>query len=444
MSKKTRAIIFFILFFIFLFVGAYLFLIANGYLINWKNWPRVSLTKTGAILLNFYPRDAQIKINQKIYPPQKELFFNDVLISSLLPGNYEVEIFKEGYALWKKNLEVKPKTVSSATKIRLFPSSIFWQSPLTEKINDFWLTKQGLVYQTKENELKFKNMKLKGKMVLANVDNKNIITTQMDNYFLTDLEKPNAAINLNELFASLTDHFSKIKGVYFHPFNPDKIIIGTERNFYTIDLSKIKLEFLTRAPFWQAAAIGTSELIFIDKNGELYIFNLLLQTLASKSLSLKEVSILKISPEETKIGLQTNNGDLFVFNRLLNEVKLIALEIKDFYFSPDGKKVFLIFRNGETKIFYLEPDEKDNEKIQKGTMLPSGLDNFKEVSQFDWLFNGDDYLILGDKKLIMAELDFRPPLYKQILYLKTEKYFLDDKTIYLLDKDGEFLKGEIE
>lgn len=449
MPKKLRKLFLFVLTVVFVVVGAYLFLTANGLVVNWKNWPRLSITKTGDIALKFSPAEAQIKINQKPYHVNKGLFPGDILISKLTPGDYQIEIVKEGYQSWQKTLKVKPREVTSATHIRLFPSSPSWQSPLSEEIKDFWLTGEGLIYQTKKNELRFNQFYLKGnKVILSSSQSKLIITADtFDNYFLTNLEKPATAINFNELFTSLREQLkstdsSLIKKTYFHPFSPTKIIIATANAFYALDVEKIKLEFLTRLAQFKTASISSSELFFVNKKGDLNIFNLVLKTADIKAFHLQNISFLKIAPDGTKIGFLTSEGEFLIFNRLNNELKSLTKEIKDFYFSPEGKRVFLISLNNKTFIFYLDNYETDNYKNSAGDILTIDFLQAQTFNQFNWLSDyPNNFLILADNELIVSETDPRPPLNWQVLESGVKKYSFADGKIYLLKEEGKFLQG---
>lgn len=68
---------------------------------------------TGLLSANSYPTGAQIKINGKLQSAT-----NDTLY--LEPGEYTVELVKEGFAPWKKILQVQQELVTQ-TNARLFP-----------------------------------------------------------------------------------------------------------------------------------------------------------------------------------------------------------------------------------------------------------------------------------------------------------------------------------
>lgn len=86
-------------------------LFAKGYRPDLK---KGEITVTGLLVANSYPEGAQVIINNQISSAT-----NTTL--NLGPGTYHVEIKKEGYYPWKKQLIIQPEIVTRATAV-LFPS----------------------------------------------------------------------------------------------------------------------------------------------------------------------------------------------------------------------------------------------------------------------------------------------------------------------------------
>lgn len=84
--------------------------LAKGYRLDLKN---KSLKPTGIMVLNSSPAGASIFINGKLKSATNDSF-------SLEPGNYHVELKKEGFFDWKKDLQVKAELVTFA-EAYLFP-----------------------------------------------------------------------------------------------------------------------------------------------------------------------------------------------------------------------------------------------------------------------------------------------------------------------------------
>ncbi len=109
---------------------------ACGYRYNFK---AKKIQKTGILDLSFYPSDAEILIEgKKIYKKERPwpltLFYPDKIV--LFPGNYEIEIKKEGFYSWKKEIKIQEELVTRISNIILFPKNL---SPtlVLKEINTF-------------------------------------------------------------------------------------------------------------------------------------------------------------------------------------------------------------------------------------------------------------------------------------------------------------------
>lgn len=112
MSIKNRRIFYIFLFFIFLICTPIAIYYTQGFRYNFK---LNKFQKTGALFIRTNPAGANILLNgnnTSIASPNK--------ISSLLPGNYQVKVEKNGYLPWKKNLEIKSTITTFAEDIYLF------------------------------------------------------------------------------------------------------------------------------------------------------------------------------------------------------------------------------------------------------------------------------------------------------------------------------------
>ncbi|MBU0649227.1 PEGA domain-containing protein [Patescibacteria group bacterium] len=105
-----------ILFILIFFVSApFIISYTLGYRYNFSTR---QIQKTGVLLLNSFPKDAQIFLNRK--DTEKE---TPAVIKKLLPKEYDVEIKKTGYRTWSKKLTVQSGETTFAESIILFSES---------------------------------------------------------------------------------------------------------------------------------------------------------------------------------------------------------------------------------------------------------------------------------------------------------------------------------
>jgi hypothetical protein len=150
MTKKTRTIIFLICFVIFVIGGPSVILYSQGYRINLNALDGEKIiTSTGGIFIRALPKQTDVSLNGEIIE-KTDFLFGSVLIENLLPGKYEVEVSKEGYAPWKKILAVKEREVTEAKSIILFPAEISF-SLISDDTERVWPTPDQRIIIEKEN-----------------------------------------------------------------------------------------------------------------------------------------------------------------------------------------------------------------------------------------------------------------------------------------------------
>ncbi len=96
---------------VFLVVATYAVLYATGYKIDWTTW---ELKKTGFILIESYPKGAEIKLAGKATNKT-----TPETIKRLLPGTYKIELNKEGYRPWQGDVTVASGLVAEERNILL-------------------------------------------------------------------------------------------------------------------------------------------------------------------------------------------------------------------------------------------------------------------------------------------------------------------------------------
>lgn len=81
------------------------------------DFAKLKIYKTGIISLTSNPSGASIYINGKLYPD-----ITPARVEELKPGSYSVEVKRDGFYPWQKDLSVVPNMVTRADNIILFPA----------------------------------------------------------------------------------------------------------------------------------------------------------------------------------------------------------------------------------------------------------------------------------------------------------------------------------
>jgi hypothetical protein len=119
MTKRSRTIIFFVFVFLFLLATPSIIFYFQGYRFDFET---KRVVQTGAFYFKVLPRSVEVYLNGK-FQKRTSFLTGSILIENLLPKNYEIEIKKEGYHSWQKNLAVREKQVTEAKDIILFPKN---------------------------------------------------------------------------------------------------------------------------------------------------------------------------------------------------------------------------------------------------------------------------------------------------------------------------------
>lgn len=401
MTKKTRKLILYCLILGFFLASSGFLLYAHGWSLNQTIDGTLTFQKTGAIFLKTRPTDALIKINGKPYSRKPGLFSNGgELIKGLPPGNYQIEISKEDFGLWQKNLMVEASLIASASKVFLFPNEISTELVPQKEVEKFWLT------ANKKEEIK-------------------------------------------QLFYSLKQKQLNFPGIVpiiqiiSYPFDTTKAIIASQKAIYLLDRQNFTLELLALVSINALITNNNgSEIIFFDQENNLQIYEVKPRKITEKIALESSGKIVKIavSKSNTKIALLSGEGELFIYERKNGELKLMAKKIKDFRFSPDSKKLAVLSQTGEIEVIFLENYHRDF-KMAAGESLKLGLQKNSPVFDFDWLPQILDYLVIKyPEEIIIAEVDSRPPTNWWLLTENIQDFAFDkENNLYFL-KNNQFLR----
>lgn len=118
MSKQFRRIIFWIFVLFFIATSVIIALYAQGYNFDFHTF---KIVKTGGIFIKTSIADAKIYINDKYIESTGGILNHSYLAAGLLPRNYNVFVYKEGYYPWNKVIEVKDGLVAELDRIILLP-----------------------------------------------------------------------------------------------------------------------------------------------------------------------------------------------------------------------------------------------------------------------------------------------------------------------------------
>ena len=412
MTLRTRRILFFIFLAVFIPSSAGIISYSQGWRFNFETF---AIQKTGAIYIETQPKDVLIKIDQKFFTDKSGIIQKGTLITDLLPKNYQIEIQRDGYFLYHKNITVKPSLVTEAVGIILIPM-------------DF------------KNELKI-SKNLKGeKFIDFSADASKIIIKNSKNniYYLYNLNNQ-SSLNISNLFENMTG--KNIKKIAFYPLELNKLIIESDVSsaIYIVDVNRLKSEIIFKNSkessliSWNAE---NSNIYYIEqniglktKNYQLIAFNLIAKTkskIADLPSDNNPYTAVKSSANERFLAALNTLGNIYLFDSREGIFKQIAHDAKFFAFSPDGKKIAFLDNDGKLNIYFLEEWTRNIFK-KSGETIGFNLENKELIKSFYW-YEDSAHLFIQQKSVDFMEIDERLPLNRYPIVKEIEDFYHDWKS----------------
>lgn len=395
MKHWQKKLLFWTLFFLFCLVGPLAILYSQGYRFDLQTR---QIKKTGGLFIKAVPKGVEIFLNGKFYKKTDNIF-GSTLIQNLFPKKYELEIKKEGYFTWKKNIEIKPKEVTEIKNLILFPKNLSFNN-LESGVLNFWNCPQEknlIIQQQNPNgwEIKLLDPEKNLKVHLLQEKDFSKGTSTISNLFCKEDKKLILQVqvqNKSEMF--LVD--------YSH--SPIEI-----KNYQNND------QFL-------ATFLNKNNIFYLTKEGYLLKNG---QTLNAKALPLndyKSFSLEILDDFVFVIAKKENDlNDLFFLTQD-NIFEKIFENFKNIQISPDKEKL-AISTPFEIWVLFFKKSP-----IEKRFLLRIG----EEIQSLYWLNN--DYLVFNTQNsLRVTEIDNKDRVNIAEWALENEKMVFSGKKIYILN-----------
>jgi hypothetical protein len=405
MSKKTRTILFLICLLLFFLAAPSIILYSQGYRFN-LNPPAggIQLTQTGGVGLKAEPKQVKIYIDGKL-AKKTDLVFGSALIENLLPKRHKIEVKKEGYLTWEKNLEIKEREVSEVKNIILFPENIDL-AILTKGVESFWFSPD------------------EKKIILLEEDKSSSLSSPPEGSSELEKDKESWALKLYDLEKNIKSHllsetnvnqsganflnleFSEdSKEIYLDievaELSPGSVTKDQEKTF-TLKLDDVPPRLTEKEIIPPPENIITSkrynqDIYYLDDTG--YVFK--------DDLRVNEIPF-PVKPEveyaleifSDFIFLTAGDQTLYWFSSETRSFESFFDRIEDLKISPDRKKL-AFFSSSEVWILFLKDEgtKKTGEKLFLVRLS-------EKIGDVFWL--NSDYLILNPgSNLKIVEIDDR-------------------------------------
>lgn len=419
MKKITRKLLFFFFLITFLITAPTIVLYFQGYRFDLAN---KKLTQTGGLFLKVYPKQTEVYIDGKL-AKKTDFFFGSAFIENLLPKKHQIEIKKEGYFTWIKNLEIKEKEVTKIWTVILFPEKTGFKV-LDESVERFWFSPDGkkiILYEKKGSDWVLKLYDLEKNLKSHLIEGKNIYSEE------TDLIKLDFASDSKVIFLEI----GMKETLKYFTLEIDRV---PPRLYETPKIEPASKDVVT-------SQIDGKDTYFLDKMGSLF----------KNGEKISEIPFPVKSETEYKLNIfspyifLTEDKNLYLFNPELNSFEKFFENLKSLKISPNYQKL-VYFSDWEIWVLFLrdkleEPTKKAGEKL----LITRLSEKIRDVF---WLES--DYLIFNAGNMIkIIEVDERD--HPNMVDVPFEKNIEEgeifwnqtDRKLYILNEGNLFASEEL-
>jgi len=316
------------------------------------------LEKTGILYLDSKPKEANIYINGK---------YKDTTPSRLtkfLPDKYDVEISKNGYYPWVKEVEIKSNLTTFYKDVVLFKKGLP-QIKVVGEVNIMTISpdQQKIIYsliKNNEEELRFLNLKTNSDLLVEKFNlktynylqfsswspnqNKALIKQvigDFNKYLIVDIE----TLKVKELFDITRLNFNTV----VWDVENDSYLYGLRKTvLHQIDLLKNSIEPILSDNISDFEVVNRT-IYYITRIANDYFLNQKLPSGESENKRIKLPSFsnytLQPSPPHLITLLDQNNNDLFIINSeafdspKIEEQIILQAKAKNIFWSKDFKNL---------------------------------------------------------------------------------------------------------
>jgi hypothetical protein len=403
---------------LFMLLLAVILTLANGFRFTYANG-KISLTKTGMLIVTTRPFDALISLNGKATKYRTGFYLMATEISSLKPGRYDVEISKNGYRTWKDSLEINPNLVTWANYVLLF----------AEKLN---ITKISVPA---------------GKVLTSSDNGRHLLISNTDNGKFTLKSVDTGNLNVKDLWptAAPTDSWlvsPQILTAQYSPNNDRTLLAvanGTKTQYYVTDSSgsnakiidiNANLKVSPENVWWDIA--NNNDIYVQSTNG---ISHVAIDATSLPTPLISTPITFQVDANKILLYVAKNADGTYSASRMNMDggnksvlvESLVPASSYQLGYSPQSEVLTVLNRdNGDLTAYYL-----GNAVKKYSVKLSSG------VTAFEWTKNGKFVSYYGKDFVKRFEWEKNKETVATLTDVPTSLYFYFDECHYIVtDKNG--------
>ena len=422
MDSRHRFFLIFLLLIAFVVFGFGAVFYAQGWRIDFKTFKPL---KAGAIYVRPHPSKAQIFLDYKPIKRGFSFFDSGVLINSLFPKKYLLEIKMAGYKEWKRNIQVLPSLVSEVKYAVLVPENSLELNNinfLTSTLSSFLIgPDNNFIFLDNQNNIFYNKQIISNSKIIDKKEDLSAILTydlKNKNYFLWDLEK-STSTNLNLVFKKISPNFT-FENINFSKDYENELLLWDSKKISAFDISKNKINIIATSTMALApitskisttTVFSTSSLpiinalsskmwlVWVEYNSSKNVsnFKILQRILSNQKINLVSLPFKneKILIKNNTLFILQNDGSLYKYDLMSQKLNSLASDVRNFYLNDDAT-MLLAQESNAIEVFNL----KDPTDYWRFDMPDS-----KDIIKISWFKDSRNIFLHYKDKVLFLELD---------------------------------------
>lgn len=362
MTIRTRRWFFYGLLVVFLVLGTFVTLYAQGFRLNLTT---LQINSAGGIFIRSYPDDAQIFLNKKQIQNQSAFLSRGTFISGLIPKNYDIQLKASGYDAWEETAYVKPSLVSEFKYAVLIPQNATTVAT-SENVQTFFENGGNILTVNASGTIMWRDKAImQGSIISHSTDFKDAVLQSKNGvYILYDFTNA-ASTNLNTILIAAGIAPKNISIIKIDPYDNTRVLVETPSRIVAIDLtSDTVIPIATMVPEntlsgVASGTLGISPSLFAwavyngaAHTSQIAVYDKFSGNVTDDSLNVSGTIQQLTWIQGNLLGVLESNGSLYRYNTSQESLTKIADDVKSFYPNADGTMVAAL-ENHSLEIFSL-------------------------------------------------------------------------------------------
>ena len=353
MKLQTRKRIFYVFILLFVVIGTFVVLYAEGWRINFST---LEAEKAGGIYVRSFPDNAQITLSGKPVQNQSAFLNRGTFISGLFPKTYTLTLAAAGYDAWSESAAVLPSLVTEMKYAVLVPKMAVNVATSDAVVSDFFEVNGNIIAENESSAITWLNKTVgHGTITSHSTDLKTAIirgisaTNDVTTYSLYDFVTATST-NLSTILKKSGFKSTPSTNIFIDPHDDTDIIAQDYQKIIAIDSGTRRTTVIETAPMGalieSPIAVSASDMAWArlspsgplgaTSTSQIVIYDKFSGDTIDSSLTIKGPVKQLTWVQNNVLGILDGDNTLYLYNVPNEQLSTLANDVKQFYPTADG------------------------------------------------------------------------------------------------------------